>query len=656
VPDPLAPIVNGWVNKIRVAQDFKRKQFGETADECRKFYRGPYSKFLYERMKANKETSLDYEPGADEEDEGGLTFRVTINKAAEFVRLFGPNLYQRNPDRRVRPRRDYMAPLSYFGSSQDPAAIQAYMTIYQQVEQYRGRDEACAGLFEDLLVYNPTEHDLQGESRFVVDDALLTGMGLWWQEVVVHPSGLRTVGSFFDSVTNLILDPDAKRWEDCKWVARECCHPVYEVEDEYGYARGSLKGHFESIDSLAYSQGDQAANYARSQERSNDLIRYWKVWTKMGMGSRLRGVELDFPEVNQIMDEVGQFCYLAIAPGMKYPLNLPPWKQGTVEEVQQAVQWPIPFWLDQGRWPFVALAFHRDGDTLWPIAPLAPALGELRFINWVYSFLLGKIRVASRDVLVIVKSLADEAKSAIKHGRDYEVVELSQMEMDIDKIVKFIQHPAFHPEIYKILDHMIDLFEKRTGLNDLLYGQTDAVFRSAEEAQQKQQNASVRPADMAQQVEAAASECARMEMAAMAWTLQPQDVEPVVGPVGAWIWHDEVQSIPPQNLFHQFQCHVEAGSSRRPNREKDQANFQAAMNNLFAPFFQYAQGTGDVGPVNALISDWCRSMGVDPTRYLLKPMGMNPAMFPLVAAQVPGGPPAGGKSLPPGQPAPAQAA
>lgn len=645
-PDLLAPIVNGWRQKLALARDFKKTEFDDAADECQKFVDGAYAHWLYERKTADKSTALDWEPG-DGDDFRAPSFRVTVNKAAELRDLFGPAMYQRNPDRRVTPRKSFMPPLEYFGDPQDPNAQQGWLAVHQNVQRERGRDLTIAQLFEAVLNYTPSELGLRTEARFAVDEAIVRGMSVCWTEMLVHPSGLKVAGNFHDPIKNLILDHDAHRWEDCMWVAKECVHPTWEIEDEYGYQRGSLQGTLESVGRQADFSNDPTDQYHRSQGRTNDLMRYWKVWSKMGMGQRLDGTMKEvLGDYASALEELGNFCYLVICPKYNFPLNLPPWvlDQSLTDPgaVQKAVQWPVPYWFDKGAWPFEPLAFHRESGRLWPRPHLGPALGELKFINWTWSLLLGKIRVVSRDILVMLQSLADDIKNNIKHGPDYSVVEVTKMTEGVDKIVQWLQAPAFNPEIYKVLDMMMEMFEKRTGLSELMYGQTGASFRSAQEAQTKQANATVRPMDMAQQVEDWSSNLSRKEMAAARWLMEPQDVQPIVGSAGAWVWQEAVMTTPPEQLFHLFECRVESGSSRRPDRDKDAENLNKAMNNLFPPMLNFAMQTGQFQAVNAFIGDWAKSVGMDADKYLFTPPP-PPPMPP------PGQPPPGGGPPQPGQ-------
>jgi hypothetical protein len=555
------------------------------------------------------------------------------------VQLFGPAMYQRNPDRSVAPRKSYIPPMEYFGDPNDPYTQQAFLQFQMMAQQERVRDKVRADLFQTYLNYTPQETGLRDEFRLAVDESLIKGMTTLWTEVSVMPSGLQVVGSYFDSIDNLILDPDAKRLEECMWIARRCVHPTWEVEREYGYAPGSIRGNIESVGHLAGTQGDAAENYRRALGSSSDLLCYWKVWSKMGVGGRLKNVMDGMPDYRRVLDESGDYCFLALCDNLPHPLNVPKevLDSADPQAIAQATQWPIPFWLDRGGWPMTPIIFHPVPNRLWPMAHLKPALGELKFINWVYSFLTGKIRTACRDILVMAKSMADEAKKAIKHGPDYSVIEMEQIHMDIDKVVKFIQHPGFNAEIYRVLEHMIELFDKRTGLTEIVYGESANQLRSAAEANVKQANASIRPDDMAQTVEDAATVVARKEMAAARWVLGPDDVMPVLGSFGAFLWQQEVMSTKPEELFHSFECRVEAGSTKRPNKQREAESLNNAMNNLFPSLYSYAQATGDVKPVNALMGDWTGSIGLDGEKYLL---------HPLPPPQAPAGPPGGPSPAP----------
>ena len=95
---------------------------------------------------------------------------------------------------------------------------------------------------------------------------------------------------------------------------------------------------------------------------------------------------------------------------------------------------------------------------------LRPGLGEIKFINWAYSFLATKVMVSSRDLIAIAKSSGEELKEKISKAGDYSFIELENIHGSIDKVIQFLQHPPFNQEIYKVIQAVESNFERRVGL------------------------------------------------------------------------------------------------------------------------------------------------------------------------------------------------
>ena len=115
------------------------------------------------------------------------------------------------------------------------------------------------------------------------------------------------------------------------------------------------------------------------------------------------------------------------------------------------------------------------------------------------------------------------------------------------------------------------------------------------------------------------TEVARAEALAARWHLQPQDLLPVMGQVGAMFWQRLVMPADPSELLHQLEYRIEAGSIRKPNREKEIDDANTANQFLFGPLFQLGMQTGQVGPVNALITRWTTANEIDPQPFLIQP-------------------------------------
>jgi hypothetical protein len=274
---PLRAICTQWMAKIEMAGELKEKQFARDARDCMKFFNGPYD-FMYSGsyMGSSLGMSMDAGEAAAMSDMAAPTFKMSLNKVAEGVQLFGPVLYHRNPERKVAPRKLPELPFGMMSALQiDPNSQQAVgqqeMMMQQQQQQAQQMDNARAGLLEWYLNYTPQELNLKDESRMAIDEAMIKGAGIMWTEAYT-PKGspIKLIGSFYDTYDNFFIDPDAERLEDAKWVARKCTHPVWQVEQEYGLAPGTLKAQTESSGQQASVNATADGDYNRRRGLTND--------------------------------------------------------------------------------------------------------------------------------------------------------------------------------------------------------------------------------------------------------------------------------------------------------------------------------------------------------------------------------------------------
>jgi hypothetical protein len=640
--NPLRPLVSQWKEKIKLAMDFKKKEFQDDANTAMSFFNGPYD-FMYGLKYRSARSAFVY---TGDDDMPRPSFSMTVNKVAEMVQLFGPVLYHRNPQRQVNPRKPPMVPIELFGDPNDPGVQQQFMQLAQQVSQLRSIDVARAKLLEFYLNYTPDALDLKSHSRMAIDEAIIKGMGVLWTELYSPPgSTLTLAGSFWDSIDNLLIDPDGETRDHGMWCAKRCTAPAWKIEEEYGLPPGSVQGNLESYTMQALIKGDEDGDYRRKQGLTNDLVVYWKIFSKMGLGARLSGVS---PSLRQEFDQYGRFCFLVVSDEMPYPLNLPPevFNSGNVQEIQQRLQWPTPFWADDA-WPFKEIVFHEIPRKVWPMSHLKPGMGELQFINWAYSFVAGKIKTACRDIIVVSKAVSEEMKTAILSGTDYELVELEKAHGTVSEVVQFLQHPQFQGDIWKVIEAVEANFEKRVGLTELMYGSSTAQLRSATEANVKQSQMSVRPDDMANKVEDFMSQLARQEALTARWHLEGKDMVAVMGPVAAAFWDKLMVPSDPTEILHGLEYRIESGSVRKPNKERDAANMGQAMQTLFMPIMNYSMQTMDFAALNQLIGDWAKSIDLDATKYLFKAPPPPPPQPP--GAAPPGAPPQQGAQQPPQQ-------
>lgn len=625
-----------WQDKLALARTYKRDVFGNQADECWRFFTGPHD-FVYEMLDAKKyRYSQSFSTGRP----SAPMFKVTFNKAAELVQLFLPVLYHRNPTREVLPR----------GANLAPQLLQQLQMMGLQVSGEVPLDkQIIAGLLNTVLDYTPGELDLRRESRLSITEALVKGRGLLWTEVV--PGANRwMVGSFFGSVDDLLIDPDAQTLRDAKFVARRRLQPIWEVSRKFGIPHHKLEGACKSFAKRSEDAGlKQHDAYDRQIESTNDLVEYWEIYSRMGVGGRLHGADENLRNISESFPEN---CYLAVCRELEFPLNLPddldPNQLGLEEELQARLSWPIPFHDDATHpWPFTELDFHEMPKCVWPASHLGFALGEQLFLDWAYTFLANKVRHSSRGVWLLSKEVAQEFRRAIEEGMDNEVVEIptKNARQKLDELVKYLGEPGMNTDLLTVLQQIERNFEKRTGLSELMYGMTNVQMRSASEARVKEGQLNVRPDDMAQMVENWMGLAARKEAIATSLLLSGEDVAPIfcehkqppsfdpqtgmpmpsMSPFSD-LWDQLVHNRPVEEVVSEFSYTIESGSARKPNRERQISNIDESAQVVLPLLQGYFQMSGDPTPINAWVTEWARSRDFDVTPFLLPDMRQQMAM------------------------------
>jgi hypothetical protein len=246
------------------------------------------------------------------------------------------------------------------------------------------------------------------------------------------------------------------------------------------------------------------------------------------------------------------------------------------------------------------------------------------------------------------QDIKDQILSQSEKG--FKVVEISEtLGRSVNDLISVFQLPEVSPELWRIVDAVAQQFDKRVGLTELAYAMSSSQIRSATEANVKAEQLSVRPDDMANRLEDSMSLLARREALAARWLLRPQDVESIVGPLGAAAWGQHIASMDPATVAREFEYRVEAGSARKPNKATRVEQMQAALQTL-GPILQGLVPMGMVDPLNALISDWADSLDIDAKPYLLPPPPPPPP--PPGPPGMPPGPPAGPEGAAPDQPPP----
>jgi hypothetical protein len=628
-------VATRWREVIECARKHKDKVFGDYAREIQEFYSGPRD---WSRLMLGH--------GFGDDDLPDPAFTISVNKAFEYVSIFGPALYYENPVRTVKARMPVDVPPDFLlAVGIDPNSYQAILQQEQARVMVDGLRSVLIGAY---LNWTPHECGLAADSRQAIDEALVKGASCLWTEVDTPPgTDFKIVRSRFDSIDDLLIDPDATSLSDALWIAKRCVHPTWEVERIYGYAPGTIRPNAESNASQGHADADDDARHGRAKGESNDLLVYYKIWSKMGIGGRLPKT---IPSHADALEIFGDYCYVVVAEGVSYPLNLPPDALDEQAESPDAlfamVEWPTPYWAS-GRWPVEVLSFCRIANSPWPMAPLRAGLAELKFLNWAHSFLCGHIRITSRDFIAVLKSLPEEIKTTLLSGKDLEMIEINSSEnRPLSELVQFLQHPQMNLDIWRVIEAVENNFDKRVGLTELMYGVSGVQIRSAEEASIKQQNMSVRPEDMAKQVESWQAALAAKEAFTARYHLIGDDVRPVLGPIGAFAWDQYCSTKDAQAASRQLEYQIESGSTQKPNKNWEVRQMTEAFQTLGPVFQAYATQTGDMNPLNNLLSDFAKSRDLDPTRYQLQ------AVMPPPPPAQPGGGPDSVQQEPTGNPVP----
>lgn len=485
-----------------------------------------------------------------------------------------------------------------------------------------------------LLNYGPEVTDLRSECRKVVDDTIIKGHGVWITELQPHPAGngQYVAASKHLPVERYLMDPDSLQAEDgadCSWVAIQCVDPVWKVEDEWGYDRGTIKGNvcnqasakkgLGSKESAWCPQGAVDARQHKDIKQTNDLLVYYKVYSRMGIGDKLCGLEDE--KLNEVFGRFGEFTYLLITDTLDHPINFHPddVTDKDADELRLDMQWPTPF-HKIGTFPTTSLSFHWDGKA-WGMSHIKPGIGELKFLDFAMSHLANKVRTASTDLVGIIKSAGDDIKKAFNTYSEsgYTFVEIEALwGKSVADVVSIMQKPGFQGDIWNVIAMVAERLDKRLGLTEIAYGLSSTQSRSALDAQNKQQNFSIRPDDMASTVEEKAKVLAKKEAYAIFYHYEDGEVLPVLGQAGLEIYNQLIKSRPPEEVIRQYSYTIEAGSIRRPNKDRDIENMNMISNGWLPVLSAYSMGTGDMEPLNWFFRQGGRVYSLDVTGLVLK--------------------------------------
>jgi hypothetical protein len=600
----LGPIVSQWYARFTSAQK-EKERFSVMAKLCRQFL-GSSAKAMWEDA-----FRKEFYPAVAQPQ-----FMVSLNKAFELVAIIGPSLYWQSPTREVKstdiPDQTQLAQL--FGITD--------RDMLEQIQQMQGQKtterEMRNSLASLVLEYIGREHPggTKIDNELIIQDALVTGRGCGWTETYTNRStGEPMVGTFYDPVDNLLIDPDAKdpALRDVKWMARKHVEPVWVVERRFGYPPGYLQGRGTHVSSEYASRMEVEVHKGNTMYQ--DQIEWYEVWSCGGIGARVTGINAT---MGQALDQLtGDYCYLCVTRNLMHPLNLPPAlvSQGNADQIREALKWRtsrygsvFELWRDR-KWPVQLLDFYPVTGSCWPMAVLGPGIGSLLAMNILLVSHLTMSWDRRRDIIAVNGAYAEDVEAAIKGENNPAVIKINAAsQMSITDIVAFVQRPEVQGNLLEWIQYLDNQFQMATGLDDIHYGVSQKQARVSADVNAKQSAANVRPDKMATDVHQFVVNTSTKELWLAAQYIKGQQLRSLVGDWGAMAWDTLLGSMDIDTLFHEMEVWIEATDLRRPNRDKDMADLER-----IAPFYipavqTYAQLTGDEKPFNAFLNKFAVAM------------------------------------------------
>lgn len=603
--DLLSDICDIWRIQSKEAKKLKKDRFQKQAEECWRYYAEQHD-FVFD----NEEGDAQAAPMPDPRQEDAY-YKATWNCVATWAHIMVPFLSHTAPHRVVTPRSPQIPPelrLMAMGI-EDPQQIEQAMA--QMPKGNPGQQLRC-GLQEWWLNYTPEEFDLRGESRRAVLEALVKGRGLLWHETIDGPTG-PIIGSFYDSVDNLLIDPSAENYRrDAGWIRRTHRTNVWKLGELFGIDPQRIKkSYHEERKRQNYSDPDEDSpetNLYEGEELSDDVVVWHEYFSRMGLGQNFTRSAPGMRELAGQLNALGDHVYLCTVPGMSYPLNMrPEWMTGPapMEQIQAALAWPIPFYEDlTDPWPCSMLDFYSDPRSVWPFSPLQHALPLQRFIDKALSFLMNRCRSTSRTIWVGLDALPDDVKQAVLYGYDNEYVSAAGTGK-VSEFLDIIQHPPGNKDLLEVLQLAMAAWREATGQDELMFGGSSTPgMRSSAEAQIRQQNLQVRPDDLAECCEDWHCMVARKEGGATRLLVGPETVAPALGerwdpeaqgnaanaPMTS-AWARMVNTDNPQEAWSDTNFTIAEGSGRKKNKQKQLADMNDA-GQVLVPWIQQREQQG----------------------------------------------------------------
>lgn len=455
--------------KLRDVANEQRKPFIETREDIKKYAYDKDFSFLYQEQDAE------------------LFFKAKIAKAAEFLEIMGARLYPGDPIPMVTPEEDA-----------DPSQKSRY-AVEERYAKYAFR-----------------HGNLRANMERLTWDALLSGRGCLWAGFNQRKGVVQHV---YDSVDNLLIDPDAKTEEEVNWKARRRIKPRWWLLSQKPNAKQVI------TDAEKYSDSPSSARHG--DDAASDLIEYWEMYFRVGLHN--------------------------YAPSLLNDTNLAQYNIGTDQPFKLTVTatgiidiepWEIP-WFMLDEWPVTTYdALGITTGKMWPAAPLECALGHLRALNWIYTLYLSKMRVTTRTPLVVAsyngQGLKDDQLLKILKGKDLDVVKITingDTTLKLSDLVQQFKFDTGVEEFERFANIVGQAFEKASGLYEVLYtGSTPTQIRNATTADMIRNSSQSRVESMSARMETFMGNVTKRSLFAARYLHTPEDLAKMFGPQAAMAW------------------------------------------------------------------------------------------------------------------------
>lgn len=431
-------------------------------------------------------------------------FRAKAALTAEALKIITPELIQANPFR-LCTTRSFASPQS------------------QRIGQ----------IVQDYLNYTPTITDLYGESRRAIDEALIYGRGVFCTDKD-ETTGL--IRSRQVSVRNIILDGDTTKFSTARFVGERIVVNRFKLLQQYPQAKEQIMNLKKGAKPFPANDSTTGTNsYEAEFTSSEESVAYIKLYVKEGLLFMQGG--------DQLAKIANETKPPANGPAPEAPDNSPKVYCCSEDGEPFSVEdWDVPF-FQENEFPYSFMDFYDNPSSIWSVSPLEAGLGYQKAINWIVTLLMGKYRFTSRTLLATIRQnengLEQRDKDKLLIGNDIESIEVN-VKGEQKKLGDFIQQFDWKNDYMTVgmafLDKMMELYQKATGVYDILYGLSQTQDRSAAESQIKDRNSRSRLDDMKDRVVKCQSVLARKEAQAIRFLNSSQDMARVVGQQDAQDW------------------------------------------------------------------------------------------------------------------------